>query len=63
MVVDCVTVRMVTSRLLESLESLSDQENDRVWAEEAQARAQALDRGTLDARPADYVFREARSRT
>ena len=52
----------LAGRLLESLESLSPEENARVWAEEAQARAQALDAGKLPSRPGDVVLREARSR-
>jgi len=52
----------LAGRLLESLELLSPDENARLWAEEAQSRAQALDAGKLSSRPADVVFREARSR-
>ena len=52
----------LAERLLESLESLSPDENARIWAEEAQRRADALDSGTLSSRPADAVFREARAR-
>lgn len=52
----------LAERLLESLESLSPEENARIWAEEAQHRADALESGTLSSRPADEVFREARAR-
>ena len=52
----------LAERLLESLESLSPEENARIWAEEAQRRADALDSGTLSSRSADEVFREARAR-
>lgn len=52
----------LAERLLESLESLSPDENARIWAEEAQRRAEALESGTLASRPADAVFREARAR-
>ena len=52
----------LAERLLESLESLSPEENARIWAEEAQRRADALEAGTLSSRPADDVFREARAR-
>ena len=52
----------LAERLLESLESLSPEENARIWAEEAQRRADALESGTLSSRPADDVFREARAR-
>jgi predicted nucleic acid-binding protein len=52
----------LAERLLESLESLSPEENARIWAEEAQRRAAALESGELSTRPADDVFREARGR-
>ena len=52
----------LAGRLLDSLEDLSPEENDRIWAEEAQRRADALDAGTLSSRPAEDVFRDARSR-
>ena len=47
---------------LESLERLTPEENARIWAEEAQRRADALAAGTLSSRSADDVFREARAR-
>jgi hypothetical protein len=52
----------LAERLLESLEHLTPEENARIWAEEAQRRADALDAGTLSSRSADDVFREARAR-
>lgn len=52
----------LAERLLDSLEHLSPDENARLWAEEAQRRAEALDSGSLSSRPADEVFREARAR-
>lgn len=52
----------LAGRLLDSLEELSPEENDRIWAEEAQRRADALDAGTLSSRPAEDVFRDARAR-
>jgi tRNA A37 N6-isopentenylltransferase MiaA len=52
----------LAERLLESLETLSPQENARIWAEEAQRRSDALESGRLSGRPADEVFREARAR-
>jgi hypothetical protein len=48
--------------LLESLEHLSDEENDRLWAEEAERRADAWDATGETGRPAADVFRNARSR-
>ena len=53
----------LAGRLLESLEELSPEENARIWAGEAQQRAEALDAGLLTSRPADEVFRDARART
>ncbi len=52
----------LAERLLDSLEQLSPDENARIWAEEAQRRAKALDAGLLSSQPADEVFREARAR-
>lgn len=52
----------LAERLLDSLETLSPEENTRLWAEEAQRRAEAMDAGVLSSRPADVVFRDARSR-
>jgi hypothetical protein len=51
----------LAERLLRSLESLSDEENARLWAEEAQRRDQAWDADTIG-RPAVDVFRDARAR-
>jgi hypothetical protein len=52
----------LAERLLESLETLSPEENARIWAEEAQRRAAALESGELSSRSADDVFREAGGR-
>lgn len=52
----------LAARLLESLESLSAEENERLWLDEAQRRADAMESGTLASRPAEAAFREARSR-
>jgi putative addiction module component (TIGR02574 family) len=52
----------LAERLLDSLEELSPEENARMWAEEAQRRADALDAGTLKARSAEDVFRDAQAR-
>lgn len=49
-------------RLLESLDELTPEENARLWAEEAEQRSAALDAGSLTARPAEEVFRDARAR-
>jgi len=52
----------LAERLLESLETLTPEENAQIWAEEAQRRAAALDSGELSSRPADEVFRDAQRR-
>jgi hypothetical protein len=52
----------LAGRLLESLDELSAEENARIWADEAQRRAAAVDSGLLPARSADEVFRDARAR-
>jgi hypothetical protein len=48
--------------LLESLESLSAEENLVLWTEEAQRRDAELERDPSRGRPADDVFRSARAR-
>jgi hypothetical protein len=52
----------LAERLLRSLESLSDEENEALWIEEAQRRNQEFDSGDATGRPAEDVFRDARSR-
>ena len=53
--------RLVT-KLLASLEALTDEENLRLWAEEAERRDDAWEAGGQTGRPAEEVFREARAR-
>lgn len=48
--------------LLQSLEALSDAENERLWAEEALRRHNELETGAATVRSADDMFRDARSR-
>ena len=50
----------LAERLLESLENLTDEENEKLWAEEAARRDAAWDSET--ARPVADALREARSR-
>jgi hypothetical protein len=52
----------LAAKLLQSLEALSDAENERIWAEEALRRNEELETGTVAARAAEDVFREARAR-
>ena len=48
----------VAERLVESLETLSDRENERLWAEEAERR----DAEWQSPRPAGDVLRDARAK-
>ena len=52
----------LAERLLDSLEDLSDEENARLWAEEAARRSAAWDASPGAGRPAEAVFRDAKSR-
>jgi hypothetical protein len=52
----------LAEKLLHSLESLSDDENAKLWAEEAQRRDQAWDADPTMGRHAADVFRDARAR-
>ena len=52
----------LAQELLQSLETLSDEENARRWTEEAQRRDQASDGDPPMGRPAANVFRDARAR-
>lgn len=49
----------LAEKLLESLETLSDEENAQLWAEEAARRDEAWE--SADAYAASDVFREARA--
>ena len=49
-------------RLLESLETLSDEENERLWAEEADRRDADWDSAPGSGRPAGDVLRDARAK-
>ena len=48
--------------LLRSLEDVSQEEIDRLWAEEALRRDEELDSGNASARDAEDVFRDLRAR-
>jgi hypothetical protein len=52
----------LASKLLSSLEDLSEEENAQLWAEEARRRDADLDADPGSARPADEVLRDARLR-
>ena len=48
--------------LLESLDALSEEENEKLWVEEAQRRDAAIERGDVAERQFEDVLREARER-
>ncbi|HEV8614833.1 MAG TPA: addiction module protein [Methylomirabilota bacterium] len=52
----------LATKLLESLETLSDEENERLWAEEADRRDAEWDATTGSARLAADVLRDARAK-
>lgn len=52
----------LAEKLLQSLEALSDTENERLWATEALRRHEELETGGATPRAAEDVFREARAR-
>jgi hypothetical protein len=52
----------LAEKLLESLEDLSEEENTRLWTEEAQRRHTQMDADPDSGRPDYEVFHEARSR-
>ena len=52
----------LAEKLLRSLEDLSEEEIERLWAEEAVRRDAELDDGTASMRDAEDVFKDARAR-
>ncbi|MDH5642455.1 MAG: addiction module protein [Nitrospira sp.] len=52
----------LAGKLLESLENLSEEENARLWAEEAQRRDEEMDVHQDSGASAKDVFREARAK-
>ena len=52
----------LAGKLLESLENLSEEENTRLWAEEAQRRDVEMDADPNSGISAADVFREARAK-
>ncbi len=52
----------LAGKLLESLEALSEKENERLWGEEARRRDTDLDSDQDGGRSADDVLRDARGR-
>ena len=52
----------LAEKLLQSLEDLSDTENEQLWAAEALRRHEELETGGAVPRAAEDVFREAKAR-
>ena len=52
----------LAGKLIESLDALSEEENEQLWAEEAERRNRGLDSNRDSARDADEVLRDARDR-
>ena len=52
----------LAGKLLESLDTLSREENEQLWLEEARARDAELDRDSGAGRPAADVIRDARAK-
>lgn len=52
----------LAGRLLDSLESLSPEENEQIWLEEAERRDAAWDADSGSGRPAAEVYRDALAR-
>jgi hypothetical protein len=52
----------LAEKLLASLETLSDAENDRLWTEEAERRDAEWESGAGTGRPAADVLRDARAK-
>ena len=50
----------IAEKLLRSMEALSNEENERLWAEEALRRHTELETGAASDRSADTVLRHAR---
>jgi len=52
----------LASQLLESLDDLSEEENEQLWAQEAERRYAEYKAGRIEAVPAEEVFERLRSR-
>ena len=52
----------LASQLLASLDDLSEEENEQLWAQEAERRYAESKAGRIDAVPAEEVFARLRSR-
>ncbi len=51
---------LLAEHLIESLDTVDDVENERLWVKEAEHRYQEYKKGNISARPADEVLQDAR---
>jgi putative addiction module component (TIGR02574 family) len=51
----------LAARLISSLDDQTDPEAEKLWAEEAERRLEELRSGKIKGRPAESVFRKART--
>ena len=59
---DLASRARLATKLLTSLEALSEAEIERLWVEEAERRNEEIERGVVEERLAEDVIREARAR-
>ena len=52
----------LAKQLLDSLDNISEEENDALWAQEAERRYSEYKAGNIEAVPAEQVFGRVRSR-
>ena len=52
----------LASQLLDSLDEVSEEENEQLWAQEAERRYAEYKAGNIESVPADEVFARLRSR-
>lgn len=52
----------LAKQLLDSLDNISEEENDKLWAQEAERRYSEYKAGNIKAVPAEEVFARLRSR-
>lgn len=52
----------LAEHLISSLDEIEDPEAERLWIEEAERRYQKYKQGKVNAKPAEMVFKEARSK-
>lgn len=52
----------LAERLLSSIDLITQQENDTLWAQEAENRIDAFEQGNIKSVPADEVFRKIKAK-